>query len=156
MRVIADDGTAFGVMPLADALKKAEEMEVDLVEVSPDANPPVCRLIDYGKFIYQKEKKAKEAKKKQKIVELKEMKFRPKIDQHDFDYRLKQIRQFLTEGDKVKVTIRFRGREMVHSQLGFDLAMKVLDQIKDLGITEKNPKMEGKAITSVIAPINKK
>lgn len=113
-------------------------------------------MIDYGKFLYQKEKKAKEAKKKQKIVEIKEMKFRPKIDGHDFEYRIKQIIEFLNEGDKVKVTIRFRGRELVHSQLGFELAEKVIEHIKEVGIPEKKPKMEGKAITVIIAPINKK
>jgi translation initiation factor IF-3 len=156
VRVITDDGEQFGVLSLADAIKKAEEMSVDLVELSPDASPPVCKLIDYGKFLYQKEKKDKEARKKQKIVELKEMKFRPKIDDHDFDYRIKQIREFLDEGDKVKITIRFRGRELVHAQLGFDLIEKIVAQFQDLALPEKKAKLEGKSITLVLAPNIKK
>ena len=156
VRVISDDGEQFGVLSLADAIKKAEEMSVDLVELSPDASPPVCKLIDYGKFLYQKEKKDKEARKKQKIVELKEMKFRPKIDDHDFDYRIKQIREFLDEGDKVKITIRFRGRELVHAQLGFDLIEKIVAQFQDLALPEKKAKLEGKSITLVLAPNIKK
>ncbi len=124
--------------------------------MSPDASPPVCRLIDYGKYLYQKEKKAKEARKKQKIIELKEMKFRPKIDHHDFEYRIKQIRSFLEVGDKVKITIRFRGRELIHAQLGFDLAAKIVENLKDLGLPEKNPKMEGKSIVVVISAFHKK
>jgi translation initiation factor IF-3 len=106
--------------------------------------------------LYQKEKKEKEAKKKQKIVEIKEMKFRPKIDDHDFDYRLKQIVGFLEEGDKVKITIRFRGRELVHAQLGFDLIERILSQLKEISIPEKKPKMEGKSIVVVVSPTHKK
>lgn len=115
----------------------------------------MCKLIDYGKFLYQKEKREKEAKKKQKIVEIKEMKFRPKIDDHDFDYRMKQIEGFLNEGDKVKITIRFRGRELVHSQLGFDLVDKIIEHFKDFATPEKKPKMEGRSIVVVISPNHK-
>ncbi len=154
--MVSEDGGQVGILTLEEALKKAEEMQVDLVEISPDASPPVCKLIDYGKFLYQKEKKLKEAKKKQKVVEIKEMKFRPKIDDHDFDYRIKQIRKFLDEGDKVKITIRFRGREMVHAQLGFVLMDRVIDNIKDLGIPEKKPKLEGKNIAVIISSLHKK
>lgn len=156
VRVLAEEGEQLGVLTIEDAIKKAEEAGVDLVEISPDANPPVCKIIDLGKFLYQKEKKAKDAKKKQKVVEIKEMKFRPKIDQHDFDYRIKQMQEFLGEGDKVKVTIRFRGRELVHSELGFELMSKVIEAVKELGETDKKPKMEGKTIVVVINPIAKK
>lgn len=156
MRVISDEAGQIGVISIAEALKKAEELGVDLVEISPEANPPVCKLIDYGKFLYQKEKKLKEARKKQKIVEIKEMKFRPKIDDHDFEYRIKQIREFLESGDKVKITIRFRGRELVHSQLGFDLVNRIIDIVKDLGEPDKMPKFEGKSIVVVISSNRKK
>lgn len=156
MRVISDEGGQLGVLPIAEALKKAEELGVDLVEISPEAQPPVCKLIDYGKFLYQKEKKLKEARKKQKVIEIKEMKFRPKIDDHDFDYRIKQIKEFLLEGDKVKITIRFRGRELVHSQLGFDLMNRIIDMVKDLGTPDKQPKFEGKSIVVVITSHTKK
>jgi translation initiation factor IF-3 len=156
VRVISDEGGQLGVLSIADALKKAEELNVDLVEISPEAVPPVCKLIEYGKFLYQKEKRLKEARKKQKIVEIKEMKFRPKIDDHDFDYRIKQIREFLEAGDKVKITIRFRGRELVHSELGFALINRVIDSVKDLGEPDKNPKFEGKSIVVVITSNTKK
>lgn len=156
MRVISDEGGQLGVLPIAEALKKAEELGVDLVEISPEAQPPVCKLIDYGKFLYQKEKKLKEARKKQKVIEIKEMKFRPKIDDHDFNYRIEQIKEFLLEGDKVKITIRFRGRELVHSQLGFDLMNRIVDLVKDLGTPDKQPKFEGKSIVVVITSHTKK
>lgn len=156
VRVVSEDGGQVGVLSLEDALKKAEELEVDLVEISPDATPPVCKLIDYGKFLYQKEKRTKEAKKKQKIVEIKEMKFRPKIDDHDFEYRIKQIKEFLNEGDKVKITIRFRGRELVHAQLGFELVDRVIEQIKELGVPDKRPRLEGKNISVMVSSLHKK
>ncbi len=145
-----------GVLSLEDAIKKAQELDVDLVEVSPEAKPPVCRLINYGKFLYQKEKKAKEARKKQKVIEIKEMKFRPKIDIHDFEYRIKQIKGFLEAGDKVKITIRFRGRELIHAQLGFDLVNRIVEELKELGTPDKNPKMEGRNIVVVISANHKK
>ena len=112
----------------------------------------MCKIIDYGKFLYQKEKKAKEAKKKQKVIEVKEMKFRPKIDDHDFEYRMKQIQNFLTKGDKVKITIRFKGRELLHSDLGFELMNRIIENLKDYGVTEKNPKFEGKNIVAILTP----
>lgn len=156
VRVLTDDGEQLGVLSIADALAKAEEAGVDLVEISPTATPPVCKIIDIGKFLYQKEKKAKDAKKKQKIIEIKEMKFRPKIDGHDFDYRIRQIVEFLQEGDKVKITIRFRGRELVHSELGFELAEKIAEAVKEYGEPEKKPKLEGKSINYVISSLTKK
>jgi translation initiation factor IF-3 len=152
---LAEDGGQLGVLSVEEALQKAKEAGVDLVEISPDAAPPVCKLIDFGKFIYQKEKKEKEARKKQKIVEIKEMKFRPKIDHHDFEYRMKQIKEFLEKGDKVKITIRFRGRELVHVEIGSQLMNRIVDGLKELGIPEKKPKMEGKSIVVVISPAKK-
>ncbi len=152
---MAEDGGQLGVLSVEEALQKAKEAGVDLVEISPDAAPPVCKLIDFGKFIYQKEKKEKEARKKQKIVEIKEMKFRPKIDHHDFEYRMKQIKEFLEKGDKVKITIRFRGRELVHVEIGSQLMNRIVDGLKELGIPEKKPKMEGKSIVVVISPAKK-
>ncbi len=155
VRVIGEDGEQVGVLTLADAIQKAQESGVDLVEISPDASPPVCRIIEYGKFLYQKEKKLKEAKKKQKVIEVKEMKFRPKIDDHDFDYRIKRIREFLEEGDKVKITVRFRGRELAHSQLGYDLVNRIVEKIQDIAEPERMPKFENRSIGVVISPKHK-
>ena len=150
VRVLNEEGGQLGILTIEDALKKATEMMIDLVEISPDAEPPVCKIIDIGKFLYQKEKKTKDAKKKQKVVEIKEMKFRPKIDNHDFDYRIVQMKEFLEKGDKVKVTIRFRGRELVHADLGFELINRVIESVKDFGEVDKKPKMEGKSIIVVV------
>ncbi len=156
VRLIGKDGEQLGVLPIKEALKKAKELDVDLVEVSPNADPPVCKLIDYGKFLYQKEKKAKEARKKQKVVEVKEFKLRPWIDNHDFSYRLTQMKDFLQRGDKVKITIRFRGRELSHANLGFELVNKVLEQLKENCVVEKPAKMEGRNIVLVLAPAKQK
>ncbi|MCX7821443.1 MAG: translation initiation factor IF-3 [Brevinematales bacterium] len=156
VRVIGEDGEQLGVLSIKEALQKAEELGVDLVEVSPNAEPPVCRLIDYGKFLYQKEKKAKEAKKKQKVVEIKEFKLRPWIDNHDFAYRIEQMKEFLTKGDKVKITVRFRGRELSHIDLGFQLTEKVVNELAGSCVVEKPAKMEGKNITLVLGPAKQK
>ena len=152
VRVISADGEQLGIMPIKEALAKAEELNVDLVEIAPNADPPVCKLIDYGKFLYQLEKKAKEAKKKQKIVEVKEFKIRPWIDQHDFSYRLDQMKNFLQEGNKVKITVKFKGRELMHTDMGFELTNKVIDELKDFCEVEKPAKMEGKNIVVVLTP----
>lgn len=130
--------------------------ELDLVEISPEADPPVCKIVDFGKFVYQREKKVKEAKKKQKIIELKEMKFSPKIDKHDYQYRVQHILNFLDKGDKVKVTIRFRGREMSHTEFGFELIQKILEEVKEFCTIEKPPKLEGRSLTAVLSPLKKK
>ncbi len=153
VRLIDEKGEQLGVVSLQEALKKADEAGFDLVEVSPTAKPPVCRIIDYGKFLYQKEKKLKEARKKQKTVEIKEMKFTPRIDKHDFDYRIKRVREFIAKGDKVKITIRFRGREMAHTELGFDVIKRVKEEVKDICQIEKPSKLEGRNITMVIVPL---
>ncbi len=156
VRLIGLDGEQLGVLPIQKALEQADEAGVDLVEVSPNAKPPVCKIIDYGKYLYQKEKKKKEDKKKQKIVEVKEIKFSPKIGQHDFDYRMKRIIEFLEKGDKVKVTVRFRGREMSHTDLGFVITNQVMDHIKDIAVIERKAKMEGRNLSMFLAPIKKK
>lgn len=156
VRLVSGTGEQLGIVSIKEALAKAEELGVDLVEIAPQANPPVCKLIDYGKFLYQKEKKAKEAQKHQKIVEVKEMKFKPKIADHDFSYRAKQMQEFLEKGDKVKVTIRFRGRELAHTEIGFDLANKIIEAMKDWGIPDKPPKLDGKQIVFVLNPKTKK
>lgn len=151
LRVLDPEGEALGIMSLKDALAKAEVLELDLVEVSPNAIPPVARIVNYGKFLYQKEKKIKEAKKNQKIIEMKEIKFGPHIDKHDFEYRVKRINDFLSKGDKVKVSIRFRGREMAHTELGFEIIKRIIELIDD-NIVEKPAKLEGRQILMFLAP----
>jgi translation initiation factor IF-3 len=151
LRVTGSEGEPLGIMSLKDAMSKAEELDLDLVEVSPTAIPPVARIVNYGKFLYQKEKKTREAKKNQKIVEMKEVKFGPHIDIHDFEYRTKRINEFLDKGDKVKVSIRFRGREMAHTELGFEIIKRIIDQIGE-NIVEKPAKLEGRQILMFLAP----
>ncbi|WP_408648366.1 translation initiation factor IF-3 [Thermospira aquatica] len=156
VRLVSGAGEQLGIVPIEEALAKAEELGVDLVEIAPQAEPPVCKLIDYGKFLYQREKKAKEALKHQKIVEIKEMKLKPSIADHDFSYRAKQMQEFLQGGDKVKITIRFRGRERDHTEKGFVLADKVIEAMKEWGTPEKPPKLEGRQIVFVLNPKAKK
>ena len=156
VRVLTEDNKQLGVMAIADALKAAEAEGLDLVEISPIATPPVCKIIDYSKLLYQMDRKAKEARKKQSVIEIKEMKFGPKIDGHDFEYRLKHIVDFLEAGDKVKLTVRFRGRELSHTELGFVLVNKVIESVKEIATVEKPPKLEGRSITTVLSPNKKK
>ena len=130
----------------------AEEAGLDLVEISPNAQPPVCKIMDFGKFKYEQQKKAAEAKKKQRIIEVKEVKFRPNIDTHDYDVKMRNVTRFLEEGDKVKVTLRFRGREMAHQELGRDLLQRVAGDVEGLGKVESMPKMEGRQMIMVVAP----
>jgi len=130
----------------------AEEAGLDLVEVAPNSDPPVCKLLDYGKFKYEAQKKANAARKKQKVIEVKEIKMRPGIDDHDYDVKMRSIVRFIEEGDKVKVTLRFRGREMAHQNLGMKVLEKVRDQVEELAKVEQFPKMEGRLMTMVIAP----
>lgn len=141
-----------GVVSLRDALLAAEDAGLDLVEVAPQAEPPVCKILDYGKFKYEAQKKAAEARKKQKIIEVKEIKLRPNIDDNDYDVKMRAARRFLEEGDKVKVTMRFRGREMAHQDLGMNVLMRVRDQLDDLAKVEQMPKLEGRQMVMVIAP----
>jgi translation initiation factor IF-3 len=152
IRLVGADGEMIGVVTLREGLVMAEEAGLDLVEVSPNADPPVCKILDFGKFKYEAQKKKNEARKKQKVIEVKEIKLRPNIDEHDYDVKKRSMRLFLEEGDKVKVTLRFRGRELAHQDLG----MKVLERVKidldDLGKVEQLPKMEGRQMVMVISP----
>ncbi|MBB6254919.1 translation initiation factor IF-3 [Nitrospirillum iridis] len=141
-----------GVVSLRDALIAAEEAGLDLVEVSPNAEPPVCKILDYGKFKYEAQKKAAEARKKQKIIEVKEIKLRPNIDDNDYDVKMRSARRFLEEGDKVKVTMRFRGREMAHQDLGMNVLVRVRELLDDMAKVEQMPKLEGKQMIMILAP----
>ena len=135
-----------------DALDRAEEVGLDLVEIAPEAKPPVCKILDYGKFKYEAQKKANEARKKQKIIDVKEIKMRPNIDHHDYDVKMRAMNKFLGEGDKVKVTLRFRGREMAHQELGLKVLERVRDDLGNVSKVEQFPKMEGRQMTMVVAP----
>ena len=152
MRLIGADGANLGVVPTRQALAMAEEANLDLVEVSPDAKPPVAKILDYGKFKYQEQKKANEARKNQKVIEIKEIKMRPMIDDHDYDVKLKAIRRFFEEGDKVKITLRFRGREMAHQELGQQLLDRVKKDTVEIAKVESEPRFEGRQIVMVLAP----
>lgn len=141
-----------GVVSLRDALLAAEDANLDLVEVAPQAEPPVCKILDYGKFKFEAQKKAAEARKKQKVIEVKEIKLRPNIDDNDYDVKMRAARRFIEEGDKVKVTMRFRGREMAHQDLGMNVLMRVRDYLDDLAKVEQMPKLEGRQMIMVLAP----
>ena len=150
--LIDQNGEKQGEMPISAALEAAEEAGLDLVEIVPNANPPVCKILDYGKFKFQEQKKKNEARKRQKIVELKEIKLRPNIDIHDYDVKAKSMTRFFEEGDKVKVTLRFRGREMAHPELGMKLLNKVKADFDELAKVEHEPKMEGRQMIMILAP----
>jgi len=141
-----------GVVTPAAAMHMAEEAGLDLVEISPGAVPPVCKIMDFGKYKYEQQKKAAEAKKKQKVIEIKEVKFRPNIDTHDYDVKMRSVSKFLGEGDKVKVTLRFRGREMAHVEIGRSLLERIAGDIEEIGKIESMPKMEGRQMIMVVAP----
>ncbi len=151
--MIDENGEKRGVLPIQDALALAEEAGLDLVEVAPNANPPVCKILDYGKYKYQAQKKAAEARKKQKTVEVKEIKMRPTIDTHDYEVKMKALKKFLSKGDKVKVSVRFRGREMAHANLGRELLERVVGELDaDEVKVELMPKMEGRQMVMILAP----
>ena len=150
--VIDNDGKQLGVFLTQEALTLAEEQNLDLVEVAPNSNPPVCRIMDYGKFKYQQSKRAHEAKKKQKIIHVKEVKFRPNTDQHDYDFKLKHASRFLEAGDKVKVVVFFRGREIVHRENGQKLLERVVETLEDIAVVEQQAKQEGKTLCMIFAP----
>nr|WP_301334531.1 translation initiation factor IF-3 [Variovorax dokdonensis] len=156
VRLIGPDNEQLGVMPLAEALRLAGEHDVDLVEVVAAATPPVCRLIEYGKFKYHEQKKAAEAKSKQKVIEVKEIKFRPGTDDGDYNIKMRNIRRFLEEGDKCKITLRFRGREITHQELGLALLQRIRDDLGDTILVEQFPKLEGRQMIMMIAPGRKK
>ena len=150
--LIGAGGEKEGVMPLDSALRFADEKGLDLVEVSPQANPPVCKLLDYGKFKYQEQKKASEARKRQKTITVKEIKMRPNIDTHDYDFKMRAMTRFLEDGDKVKVSLRFRGREMAHPHLGQQLLEKICAEVGELAKVETAPRMEGWQMIMVLSP----
>ncbi|PTS87974.1 MULTISPECIES: translation initiation factor IF-3 [unclassified Caulobacter] len=150
--LIDQNGEKQGEMPTASALEAAEEAGLDLVEIVPNANPPVCKILDYGKFKFQEQKKKNEARKRQKVVELKEIKLRPNIDIHDYEVKAKAMHRFFDEGDKVKVTLRFRGREMAHPELGMKLLIKVKTDFEEVAKVEYEPRMEGRQMIMILAP----
>ena len=155
VRVIGADGEMVGVLSREEALALAEESGMDLVEIQPTADPPVCRIMDYGKFKFEAQKKANAAKKKQKIVEIKELKFRPTTDDGDYNIKLRNLRRFLEEGDKVKVNIRFKGREMAHQELGMEMARRIETDLGDEVVIEQRPRLEGRQMIMMIAPKRK-
>ena len=150
--LIDQNGEKQGIMPTSAALEAAEEVGLDLVEISPNSDPPVCKILDYGKYRFQEQKKKNEARKRQKLVEIKEIKLRPNIDHHDYDVKAKAMHRFFEEGDKVKVTLRFRGREMVHSELGMQVLNRVRGEMDLLTKIESMPRMEGRLMVMVLAP----
>lgn len=152
VRVVDENGEMAGVMPTAKAVERAADVGLDLVEVSPNAEPPVCKILDYGKYKYELQKKANEAKKKQKVVEVKEVKLRPTIEEHDFQVKLRNARKFLEGGNKVKFTLRFRGREMSHIELGIAVLKRYQEELQDIGKTELEPKKEGRQVMMVLGP----
>jgi len=154
--VVDDDGESIGVMQTEEALSLAQDRDLDLVEVAPNANPPVCRIMDYGKHKYKISKKAHEAKKKQKVIHLKEVKFRPNTDQHDFDFKLRNVRRFIENGDKAKVVIFFKGREIVHREFGMRVLERIAEATEDLAMIEQQAKQEGRTLVMILAPLNTK
>lgn len=152
IRVTDAEGQSLGIMQVRDALNMAIEQHLDLVEIAPKAKPPVCRIMDYGKYRYEQQKREKEARKKQKVISVKEVKLRPNIEQHDFDVKLKNAVRFLEDGDKVKVTIMFRGRELSHPELGKEILGRVAEALKDSVTIERDAKLEGKNMIMILAP----
>jgi translation initiation factor IF-3 len=152
VRLVDENGEQVGVVSITDALRRAENAGLDLMEVSPNADPPVCKILDYGRFRYEAQKKKNEARKKQKVIEVKEIKMRPNIDTHDYEVKMRSIHRFIEEGDKVKVTMRFRGREMVHQDLGKQVLDRVREEMEATAKVEQFPKLEGRQMTMVMAP----
>lgn len=155
IRLIGAKGENLGLVPPTKALELADEAELDLVEISPNANPPVCKIMDFGKYKYEQQKRESEARKKQKIIDVKEVKFRPNTDTHDYDVKMRNVFRFLGNGDKVKITLRFRGREMAHQNLGRELLERVAEDTKEHGKVENMPKMEGRQMIMMIGPLSK-
>ncbi|WP_074218492.1 translation initiation factor IF-3 [Rhodovulum sp. ES.010] len=155
IRLIGADGENVGVVPPSRGLELAAQAGLDLVEISPNATPPVCKIMDFGKFKYEQQKRESEARKKQKVIEVKEVKFRPNTDNHDYDVKMRNVVKFLEKGDKVKVTLRFRGREMAHQNLGRELLERVAEDVKEIGKVENMPKMEGRQMIMMIGPLTK-
>jgi len=156
VRLIGAEGEQIGVVPIAEAIRLAEDIKLDLVEIAPDADPIVCKILDYGKFIFEAKKEKAAAKKKQRRTQVKEMKFRPGTEEGDYQVKLRNLTRFLNDGDKAKVTLRFRGREMAHQELGMELLKRIEIDLSEIGQVEMFPKMEGRQLTMVIAPHSKK
>mgnify|MGYP000408740095 CR=1 FL=1 len=156
VRLIGDDGEQLGILPIQQAQDIAVEKGMDLVKIAPQAKPPVCKIMDYGKFRYQEQKKAQERKAKQKVIQVKEVKFRPQTDKNDYDTKLRALTRFLADGNKAKVTLRYRGREMAHQEFGTDLLNKVKEDLADIAQVESFPKLEGRQMIMVLAPKKKK
>ncbi|MBI4241739.1 MAG: translation initiation factor IF-3 [Candidatus Rokubacteria bacterium] len=152
VRVVSPEGEQLGILQIAQALEAAAQRGLDLVEVAPEANPPVCRIMDFGKYKYQQARRQKEARKKQTIIQVKEVKMGPKTDAHDFEFKAKHVRRFLGEGHKAKVTVRFRGREMAHTDLGWKMLQKMAATLADVAVIEHVPKMEGRMLTMLLSP----
>ena len=152
MRCIGANGEQLGVIPILEALKLADNLNLDLVEIQPNVEPPVCKILDYGKFKYEAQKRKNEARKKQKTIDVKEIKLRPNIDSHDFNVKIKSVKKFLENGDKVKITLRFRGREMVHQELGSNVLNRVKEETEEFSKIEALPKLEGRQMVMVLAP----
>ena len=152
VRLIDKDGENVGVMQTGEAVERAFDAGLDLVEISPNVSPPVCKILDYGKYKYEEQKKANVARKKQKVIDVKEIKMRPNIDVHDYDVKMRSMHKFLTEGDKVKVTLRFRGREMAHQDRGLQVLKRVQDDVDEIAKVEQFPTVEGRQMTMVVAP----
>jgi translation initiation factor IF-3 len=150
VRVIGSDGMQLGILPIHEAQAKAREYDLDLVEVAPNADPPVCKLMDYGKFRYQQQKRAQEVKKKQTVIQVKELKIRPKIDPHDYQFKLQHVKRFLQRGDKAKISVLFRGREIVHRDVGQKILERFIEDVKEVGEVESMPKMDGHNMTMVL------
>jgi translation initiation factor IF-3 len=152
VRVVSGEGEQLGILPITEALRIAAERELDLVEVAPEAVPPVCRIMDFGKFKYQQSRRAKDARKKQTIIQVKEVKMGPKTDEHDFQFKARHVRRFLEDGNKAKVTIRFRGREMAHTELGRKLLDRMSHDLTDIATIESFPKLEGRNLVMILTP----
>ncbi len=152
VRLIAADGSQVGILPIKEALAFAAEANLDLVEVAPQASPPVCRVMDYGKYKYEQAKKQQEARRRQTTIQVKEVKIRPKIETHDMEFKLKNVRRFLADNDKAKITMIFRGREMAHQDRGYAILQKIAEQLADIAVVEQPPKQEGRTLSMIVAP----
>jgi translation initiation factor IF-3 len=152
VRVVSAEGEQLGIMSIQEALEAARSREFDLVEVAPEASPPVCRIMDFGKYKYTQARRQKEARKKQTTISVKEVKMGPKTEKHDFEFKVKHVRRFLEEGHKAKVTVRFKGREMAHTELGWKMLNKMVEAVSDIAVTENNPRMEGRMLHIMLSP----
>ncbi len=156
VRLIGSEGEQKGIVPTLEALRMADDLGLDLVEVAPQASPPVCKILDYGKYKFENEKKMRDSKRKQKLLKLKEIRMQPKIDEHDLNFKSKHVRDFLADGNKVKVTIRFRGRELAHTELGLDVLNDVLERLDGEYVMDRKPQMEGRFMSMILSPKAKK